>query len=487
MKINRISRIKTHRVYRNFSWPTNLDDFSQFNVIYGWNGVGKTTLSNLFRYLEVGEVLSEGEAQFLIDGDTVDLSIARNASFRNVRVFNRDTVDRAIFEVPNKQLSPIYFLGEDSVEKQKSIEILKVKLLEAQKQFTSFGKDKSLAEREIETLCTNEAKAIKNLLTVSGGGAYNNYDARNYKQSMETIAGSDVNVSLEPQIIDRLTLQKDARPKEAIANLSGDIPDVKALTTDIQELLAQSIVSGSIPSLVANPALAGWVQSGLHLHANGDEKNEMACKFCDQPLPLSRIAAIEAHFNDEFRAFAKRIDFQIDRIEKALAAIDRIVLTGETYFYEHLVEHYRKETAKFTQMKWGTKSFLEALLKALHEKKQKPFERVELSKQIVSFGDANSGLFLKILEALAASFVTLSSILGHGALNAINELINQHNEYSTKFIEKRDEARRALELAHVAVSADNFKALKIKRRDAAENQKLSENALRDLQSKINDV
>nr|WP_239467266.1 AAA family ATPase [Rhodoferax koreense] len=45
-------RASDYRIFRNFSWPTELPDFARFNVIHGWNGSGKTSLSNLFRHIE---------------------------------------------------------------------------------------------------------------------------------------------------------------------------------------------------------------------------------------------------------------------------------------------------------------------------------------------------------------------------------------------------------------------------------------------------
>jgi len=54
MKIERIKKIKNHRVFRDFSWTNDLPDFNEKNVFYGWNGTGKTTLCNLFRAIEEG-------------------------------------------------------------------------------------------------------------------------------------------------------------------------------------------------------------------------------------------------------------------------------------------------------------------------------------------------------------------------------------------------------------------------------------------------
>jgi wobble nucleotide-excising tRNase len=50
--IRRIEHIKNFGVYRDFYWPRNLTDFKQFNLIYGWNYSGKTTLSKVFRCFE---------------------------------------------------------------------------------------------------------------------------------------------------------------------------------------------------------------------------------------------------------------------------------------------------------------------------------------------------------------------------------------------------------------------------------------------------
>ncbi|MBK8481853.1 MAG: AAA family ATPase [Proteobacteria bacterium] len=56
-------------MFRDFAWPSDLHCFGQFNLIYGWNGCGKTTLSSLFAHIEKGTNLAEGEVEFEIDDD----------------------------------------------------------------------------------------------------------------------------------------------------------------------------------------------------------------------------------------------------------------------------------------------------------------------------------------------------------------------------------------------------------------------------------
>jgi AAA15 family ATPase/GTPase len=64
MRISRLTKIKRHRVFRDFIWPNDLPAFAQFNVIYGWNGSGKTTLSSLFASLQDKHAITEGEVEF---------------------------------------------------------------------------------------------------------------------------------------------------------------------------------------------------------------------------------------------------------------------------------------------------------------------------------------------------------------------------------------------------------------------------------------
>lgn len=51
MKITKLNRIKA-RTYHDFSWPSDLPEFADYNLIYGWNGTGKTTLADILRMVE---------------------------------------------------------------------------------------------------------------------------------------------------------------------------------------------------------------------------------------------------------------------------------------------------------------------------------------------------------------------------------------------------------------------------------------------------
>ncbi len=110
MKLTRLSKIR-HRIFRDFSWPNDLQSFARFNVIYGWNGCGKTTLSSLFSLVEKKTALTEGDVELEFDGPTRITGAEFSAKpVPQVRVFNRDFINATLQSVG--EIAPIFFLGE---------------------------------------------------------------------------------------------------------------------------------------------------------------------------------------------------------------------------------------------------------------------------------------------------------------------------------------------------------------------------------------
>lgn len=109
MAIERISKVKNHRIFRGFIWPQEPLDFKEKNLFYGWNGTGKSLLSNLFRSIEKKTPVSEGEVEFVISGNKVDgAAFATAQGLPQVRVFNKDFITDNVF-TSNGTVTPIFF------------------------------------------------------------------------------------------------------------------------------------------------------------------------------------------------------------------------------------------------------------------------------------------------------------------------------------------------------------------------------------------
>lgn len=448
MKITRIQRIRDHRIFRDFTWPNALPDFATFNLIYGWNGTGKTTLSNLFRHLQTKQPIgpTEGEVEFRVDSNAVTGSALATGALPKVRVFNRDAVDRNVFEVPNHQLPPVYLLGEDSVEKERRVVGLKNRLLRVEALKASWAARKANAEGDFERYCTDQARQIKNLLTASGGGPYNNYDSRSFKQTAQRLMAANPPAQrLADDQRTRHLATKEGTPKDKIQPLAVQYPDFVAITNKVQEMLRRSVLSSALPELVANPAVAAWVGQGLVLHTG--EHASSKCRFCEQSMPASRMEQLEAHFNDQFRQFQNDLTALIAEAEDARGRISTLRTPSRGLLYPHLAIEYEQTAKILSQQSSLVVMYFDALKRALVAKKDEPFKKLELFDFLA--GSGASGDELTVLETVFKVIIGTAALitakLGQGAYQKINSIIVEHNRHTDAFASRVSAARKALE------------------------------------------
>ena len=121
-----LKKIQSFGVYNNFSSPTDLANFNDKNIIYGWNYSGKTTLSRVFSTLEQRNTHPDypaGKFTFeLDDGTKLDETNFKDSA-PLVRVFNSDFIESNL-SWDGGAFNPILLLGEDTIEAEKKIEKL---------------------------------------------------------------------------------------------------------------------------------------------------------------------------------------------------------------------------------------------------------------------------------------------------------------------------------------------------------------------------
>lgn len=112
--LGKIKRIKgLGLVFSDYSWDVELSNFKAVNLIYGWNGCGKTTLTRLFDHLSG---ISEDGVEFEIEDDS-GASISQSDKFeRPVRVFNHQYVHRNVRVLDARAERIAVVLGEESQE-----------------------------------------------------------------------------------------------------------------------------------------------------------------------------------------------------------------------------------------------------------------------------------------------------------------------------------------------------------------------------------
>lgn len=454
MKLERFSKIREYRIFKDFTWPRGLEDFGRFNLIYGWNGSGKTTLSSILRATQTSTPIDEGDVDFVFDGTLVSGKKLGDAALPSVRVFNRETVARSVFESSSgsfSQLPPVYVFGEDSAEKQRQMDALKLELPKQTDIAAKASEEETRAQKGGNDYATNTARAIKNLL-VAPGSEFNNYNATDFKERMSRFSQAPT-TELTPKARERLLNLKDSTPLPSIELRPVNIPDALSLRNEVREALSRTVVSNVIEELAASPAVGDWVRSGLAIHTHGEDA--ATCKFCEQPLPANRLRRLEAHFNDEFRRFTRDLQNLAERIENAANQLERANLPDIRDLYPELRSDFESERRTYELNLGNLRQGLLALANAVKQKQARVFEALELEGLLLgsdgipvedkSFLDT----FMRILSAGAPA---LSEFVGKQTLARIEQIVEKHNAKTLSFKEKVKAARESLHDHELAVA-----------------------------------
>ncbi|AEN73390.1 hypothetical protein Rhom172_1468 [Rhodothermus marinus SG0.5JP17-172] len=440
-RIKRISLLRDCGVFRDFQWPKDLPEFGRYNLIYGWNGTGKTTLGRILRCLEK-RTEPQGKVKVVIDES--EISGDQFPEFElPIRVFNRDFINENVFPVGGGALPPIFVLGEKSVQKQKEVERLKKKRAEAQSKLDSARNTRKKAENELDKFCIDRATVIRDTLRSSGKNRYNNYDKSKFRKDAEEMAaaGDGSTHRLSDDEREKLLAQIHEAPKEKLEEIRYSLPNLEKIVQDISKILQTTVASAAIEALKDDPKLAEWTREGLALHR--DRKSDR-CLFCEQPLPKDRLAALEAHFNRKYERFLQQIDEKIQWLDSLRKQAAEVRLPHQAELYQDLAKDYDTAALAFKQTLDSVRKFLNELIDALNEKKRQPFKALSLS--------------------LSAPRIDAQ------ALDRVNDAIQKHNQACDDFDKRVNEARDKLARHMIAESLEEFIRLKDKVREAEDEE-----------------
>jgi wobble nucleotide-excising tRNase len=431
MAVTRISRLRKCGIFRDFTWPTDLPDFAKYNLIYGWNWSGKTTLSRLFRGIELRRPPTMGEATLRIQGFDVQGEDFLHSTLQ-VRVFNRDFVNESVFPVGGDAVPPIFVVGKESVEKQKEADRLKADRGGKEGELNTARATKQQAERDLDKHCIDRARVIKDTLRLSGS-AYNEYDKRNYQdraRRMATDADSATH-RLDDSQRDGLLTQHRAILKPKLAELTYGLPQLQELADAVSTLLGTTVVAAAIQVLKDDAELAEWTRHGLGLHK---ERESDKCLFCEQSLPAGRLADLEAHFNAEYERFLRRIDEQTHALESAQKQATELRLPDRASLYDDLATEHDAAEQALRQVLDAVQVLLGDLIKILNDKKAQPFK---VSAPSVSIPEVDTA-----------------------AVYQLNAVLRKHNQACDDFERRLNDARDRLALDMIAENLDEFVRLR---------------------------
>lgn len=429
--IKSIVKIKNCPSFIDFKPEASLPEFGKYNILYGWNGSGKTSFSRVLRSFELkqsfyNDPTAPAEFEFnLSDGSSI--GHANLSTFGQIRVFNKDFIEDAVFCDGGPK--SIFFLGKESKED-------KEKIIKAEGELESLKQDakakESLASKAVEGKNKNlasKAKEIKMALTTPRDDNYRNYEKPNIENTVR-INAEDLKTPDRFKLYDdRVTAIKKSilqvsLPKIDVLPLPDmDISDLEATVKDI---VSKTVVSQVIDSLKADDVVSKWVETGLGVHK---EKSLSICAFCNQTIPKGRFEDLEKHFNDEYQKTLQSV-----KSAKDLCKARRVSLLfpESSSLYDDLSSEYVLEKKKAEDAIKEFHQILDDLIFAIDQKEQNLFSQPSLKK--------------------IASVDTTS-------LANINRIIEKHNLKTDNFESQIDSDKKDLELHFIAEFMSDFNAL----------------------------
>lgn len=422
MKICKIKKIKGCPSFVDFRQSTDLPDFKKYNLIYGWNGSGKTSFSRVLRSFELQQnyytsQTNSPEFELVLDNGVL-ISQEDLTAFPNIRVFNKDFINESVFGTDGPK--PIFFLGKESKEDKEKITLVEGELEGLKKDRDSKKMLLDKTESSKERMLSDKARDIKNTLTTSRIDKYRNYERPNLEEVIKNkeneFKNADKYKLADKRVVD---LQKAIQQttKSKVASLSLPNFDISKIVDEVSQALQTTVASQIIEALKSDEVLSKWVDHGLSIHKDRKLKN---CAFCNQVIPQDRFLELEQHFNEDYQRLVEKLGSLKQKLEHKKVSIS---FPDASSFYDDLAEEYlsvRKE-AKQTITAFNQK--LDSIIFAVTQKEQKPFSKVDLEK--VEQTDT-------------------------APIEKINNIVSRHNKKSDNFDNQVDDSKSALEMHYIA-------------------------------------
>lgn len=416
--IRRIQLIKGFGVFGHFQWPVGLPDFKKFNLIYGWNYSGKTTLSRAFRCFEqkLPHVDFAGAQVQLTADDGAIHHLSAPQSAPVFRVFNSDFV-RENLSFSDGSAAPILVLGAEDIAKQEALKAKEAERDTLNLSIESNKRKKSGKADDIEKALTRYARDfIKVPLTEV------NYNKSRFEPHVQSCkAKPDEHLLNESAVAECLAVHGSKDKKPALISKTSSLTsftDLKAKTTS---LLARTVTASEpIQRLKDNPAVENWVREGRPLH-----DGRAACQFCGQTLPPDMLTHLAGHFSADYENLMAELSYLAKAIDAARQ--QEIPLDHKNDFYPELADRFADEKSSLGKALKARVLVLGIMRDAVAAKQAKAFTSMECP------------LVIDPTEQITA------------AVEGVNRTIADHNARTDAFDKKRQHAFGKLEKHYAAL------------------------------------
>ncbi len=442
-KINKIRGLGL--VFADYAWDNTLPAFKRFNLIYGWNGSGKTSLSRLF---DVIRDQSAGNAEYEI-ADDGGITYRHDQPFGTaIRVFNSDYVRNNVQVIESRANAISILLGAENKALTEQIQSDK-RLLDGDPTDPTTPGKRRVRDEKVRTKSksvtlregkfTDIAKAIGAAI---GGSALRDYRKPQAEKDFQLLTEK---AELDQDALERcsLAVRQESLPsipsvvinRITLGNESTESvdfgPAVISINSKAKLLLQRTVESVLLDRLAQNPDIATWVETGLHLHK---KYKSTVCEYCSQEIPSSRLHQLALHFNEADTRLKEEADGLISDLQAIQVQTATLTVPDKARFYTNLQADAEKQSLVVAAAR-------DMLSKSI----------VELVQQLSAKKTKTTEVLNPTLSADPDRFVS--------ATNGIAQLVATHNKTTADFDQIRQGAIQKLKRHYLSTIYDEVVAL----------------------------
>ncbi|MBP2636804.1 MAG: hypothetical protein H6Q72_2711 [Firmicutes bacterium] len=375
--IEQINSLKNFGIFKHYQANSEIYPFSKFNIFYGWNGSGKSTISRLFasfskRCLPVGH----SNCQF-------DVSVTGNRRItennisdcsEKIAVFNQDFIDENINW--NDCVNSILLVSEEKIDDRKQLNEYTIEHKKLIEEIGQVEENSKKLKEDIDKFLSGTAKAIKEKFQIldTTDSFYLNYNKTKLQsritQDIHTIESGCANLSEEETINLTTAIKPDVKPVLEFRKNILDYSKILLAVANVKELLARSLVTKTIDRLKENEDIGKWVEEGLVLHQkHGSE----TCEFCGQVLPTARIEDLQAHFSNAFTKLKEELGQKESEL-KAFYIVNQ--LPDSANLYTELVANFTEKQNQLITITKSINDSCQELVSCIKSKTDNPFTTI---------------------------------------------------------------------------------------------------------------
>ncbi len=325
--ITKINKIKNFANFSDYSWDNDLPTFAKKNIIFGYNGSGKTTISNVFYLFSEAPQLEKEELinrltndistfEIELQADSAKLKYSQRKSLQNVYTFNRFFVSKHIYDgsITNLKLFDKKVVTKEQL-KNPEINSLEKKISDKNLEKVKYDTDKKRYEEGFEEIKKQKSKKFNEIVSNKRMTGWNipeekpqgkigdlenelnqltsDYDLSKKQDDLKKDIETLDNILLHELIFDNTSYNK---------TFQADIKEGSRRKTE------EKINSYNEYKLKKSKNVTEWFEDGFELLKQNNDKKLSNCPLCNSEIDIkSIIDEYQSFFDEEYSKLSENL------------------------------------------------------------------------------------------------------------------------------------------------------------------------------------